>query len=225
MSLLTGNLDLTLAAGSQSQKHVPINNSLLILDAIVQLSVLDMIQTTPPGSPTEGDRYLVAATATGDWLGWENTIASFLDGTWVQLIPKDGWALWDQDTSVKYTYTSSNWVASGGVYDLGMQYSGTPVDTEILARLKMVRTVNLAADFAGADGDIEVNPASGHVINVTRNGVSIGSISIDTSGVFTFATVGGAEVVLAVGDLIRFIAPNPTLGDDLSMAITLPGYL
>ena len=45
------------------------------LGAVVGLSVKDRDLTTPPASPTNGDRYLIPAAATGLWAGKTNQIA------------------------------------------------------------------------------------------------------------------------------------------------------
>ena len=70
MSDATTLLLLPYILAAQSQKHVTHNDALRILDGLVQLSVLDRDLTAPPGSPADGDRFLVASGATGDWAGW-----------------------------------------------------------------------------------------------------------------------------------------------------------
>lgn len=72
----TPNLSLPYIAAAQAQKHVTHNDAIRALDAIVQLAVLDLNLATPPASPTEGDRYIVAASATGAWMFYA---------------PKEGW--------------------------------------------------------------------------------------------------------------------------------------
>ena len=59
----TTRLALPLIEAAQSQKHVTHNEALVGLDALVQLSVRSRAMTPP--APSEGDRYLVAATASG----------------------------------------------------------------------------------------------------------------------------------------------------------------
>lgn len=49
--------------------------------------VLSLSDTAPPGSPAEGDRYIVAPAATGAWAGQDNNIAEWLldgegNGAW-----------------------------------------------------------------------------------------------------------------------------------------------
>ena len=61
-------LALPLLEASQAQKHVTHNEALLLLDAMVHLAAISRALAAPPASPGDGDRYLVAASATGDCL-------------------------------------------------------------------------------------------------------------------------------------------------------------
>ena len=79
MSESTTILNLPYLAAAQAQKHVTHNEALRTLDAIVQISVLDRDISSPPGSPAEGDRYIVAANPTGAWSGKTGAIAAFQD--------------------------------------------------------------------------------------------------------------------------------------------------
>ena len=65
----TANLSLAYIAPQQAQKFITHNEALRDLDTLVQLSVLDRDLATPPGSPSAGDRYLVATSPTGAWSG------------------------------------------------------------------------------------------------------------------------------------------------------------
>ena len=87
MSDTSAHLQLPYLLAAQAQKHVTHNEALRMLDGIVQLSVLDRHLATPPGAPAEGDRYIVAASASGDWTGWDNSVAYFVDGAWMRLVP------------------------------------------------------------------------------------------------------------------------------------------
>ena len=87
----TPNLVLPYIAGSQAQKHVTHNEAIWLLDGMVQLSVLSRIEAAPPGSPTDGSRYIVASGATGAWAGWDLNVAFWVDGSWMRLIPRVGW--------------------------------------------------------------------------------------------------------------------------------------
>jgi hypothetical protein len=71
----TTHLQLPYLLASQAQKHVTHNEALRLLDGLVQLAVIDRDLTAPPGSPADGDRYIVASGATGEWSGWNGSIA------------------------------------------------------------------------------------------------------------------------------------------------------
>lgn len=108
----TPNLELPYLEAAQAQKHVTHNEALTKLDAIVQISVLDTSYTSPPASPapSEGDRYIVAATGAGDWAGWDNHIAAYQDSAWVEYTPLEGWIAWDQANQELLVFDGSNWV-------------------------------------------------------------------------------------------------------------------
>ncbi len=105
----TTNLALPYLEAAQSQKHVTHNEALTALDAIVMLSVLDRDLTAPPGSPSDGDRYLVAASATGAWSGQDGKIAAYQDGAWAFYSAKTGWLCYVADEAVLIVYGGSSW--------------------------------------------------------------------------------------------------------------------
>ncbi|APX87932.1 hypothetical protein BV511_26295 [Methylorubrum extorquens] len=111
MADTTPSLALPLIAGGQAQKHVTHNEALALLDALVQLAVLDKDRAAPPASPAEGDRYLiVSGNPSGAWTGWSGRIARFQDGGWLSLKPLAGWTAYVADEAELYTFTGSAWM-------------------------------------------------------------------------------------------------------------------
>ena len=106
----TPNLGLPQLAADQAQKHVTVNEALYDLDALVQLAVLDRSLAAPPGSPTQGARYIVAASPIGAWTGHANHIAAWLDGAWRFFIPGAGWLAWVTDEAALLAWNGSAWV-------------------------------------------------------------------------------------------------------------------
>jgi len=109
----TPHLALTLLDASQAQKHVTVNEALSDLDAIVQLSVLSRVGTAPPGSPTEGDRHIVASVATGLWTGHEGEVAQWRDAAWQFFVPVDGWRAWVEDDAEEVIWSAAAWARAG----------------------------------------------------------------------------------------------------------------
>lgn len=118
----TPNLLLPFILAAQSQKHVTHNEALRKLDALVQLAVLDRGLATPPGSPANGARYIVAASPSGAWAGHAGKIAAYQDGAWAFYAPSEGWLSWVADEDVVVIWNGTVWTAlsgGGGVADHG----------------------------------------------------------------------------------------------------------
>ena len=100
---------------SQAQKHVTHNEAVAMLDVLVQMSIIDRDLPTPPGTPEDGDRYIVAAAPTGDWAGHAGEIAYRRDGGWFFMSPRPGWLAWliDEASLVYWTGTAWEDFASG----------------------------------------------------------------------------------------------------------------
>lgn len=77
-----------------------------------QNSVLDSV-IEPPISPVTGNRYLVIATATGDFAGQENKIAVYNGTTWDFITPNEGYATWDETANIQKVYNGTAWVTFG----------------------------------------------------------------------------------------------------------------
>ena len=54
---------------------------------------------------------------------------------------------------------------------------------------------------------IGTNPAASLELSVKDDGTEIGTITIATSGAFTFATTGGDPKTVAAGSLLTVVAP------------------
>jgi hypothetical protein len=112
----TPNLQLPYLMAAQAQKHVTHNEALRALDAIVQLTVKDRDLAAPPATPADGDRYLVAAAASGAWAGHDGAIAAFQDNAWMLYAPRAGWLAWVADEHRLVAFDGSQWseVSGGG---------------------------------------------------------------------------------------------------------------
>ena len=85
----TPRLDLPFLFAGQSQKEAFVNEALARLDALIMPVVLGEL-AAPPAAPSDGDSYLVANLATGDWTGCERAIATWAGTLWLFAAPADG---------------------------------------------------------------------------------------------------------------------------------------
>lgn len=111
MSDQSSRLALPYLAAAQAQKHVTVNESLLRLDALVQLSARSALMSAQPPAPSDGDIYLLPAGKTGaDWGAMaDGALAYYRDGVWEELAPKPGWRCLVEDEAALYARGASGW--------------------------------------------------------------------------------------------------------------------
>lgn len=128
----TPQLGLPLLAAAQAQKHVTHNEALFALDALVQCAIRDKDLSAPPGSPAEGDRYIVGLAPTGLWAGKANLIVLRHDGAWLTITPQIGFIAYVIDEALLYVFTSGGWKALTdaltAIQNLGRLGIGTTAD-------------------------------------------------------------------------------------------------
>jgi hypothetical protein len=93
------------------------------------------------------------------------------------------------------------------VYDFGMVAGTAPGAGEVLGKVVIPRPLLIPADLAGSAVHVDTAPDGDFVIAMTRNGVSVASITVHTDASVTLATSANAPVHIAAGDVIRFLAP------------------
>lgn len=111
--MATTILGLPELEAAQGQKYLTVNQALQRLDALVNLTVFNRTQTAPPGSPSAGHRYIVAATATGAFTGQEGNIAVYIGTNWIFFTPSEGWRAYDQGANQFIIWNGSAWVLAG----------------------------------------------------------------------------------------------------------------
>ena len=88
------NLNLPYISANQSQKHIPHNDALALIDGLLQMAVVSRGLNTPPASFADGNRFLTGPSPNGDWLGQPGVIALRSAGQWLFLSPQVGWVIW-----------------------------------------------------------------------------------------------------------------------------------
>lgn len=140
MSVSNGpNLGVMINALTGDAFPVDFRKFLRAIDVLLQGSVISKTLTAPPGSPANGDRYIVGASPTGAWAGQAKSIAVWTtdnpvtpSGLWEFYAPQAGWLVVNRADSTIYIYVSSTWTAvSGGgasaftgLSDVPASYSG-----------------------------------------------------------------------------------------------------
>jgi len=202
-----------------------LNLALNVIDALLQTAVIDMSLTAPPGSPSDGDLYIVASGATGAWAGQDNNLARYV-------AEGDFWQFYEAGTQVHivlnlddgglYAWTGSTWapaVAGAG--------SGTVTSVDVSADTSIADvfdtsggpvtssgSVSITAVDAGADRIVFWDDSESKLryLEVGSN-LSITGTVLNAAGAYTVVTEGSAftaapgthdgltRLVLAGGDV------------------------
>lgn len=139
----TFQFGLPLVAGAQAQKHVTVNESLAILDAVTQLRVISGTTTTPPVAAQDGSAYLVPAGANGDWAAHIGEIAIVANGGWRYVVPKTGWQLFNLELGINQLFDGTDWLncaLAATLNGAGIQYKIDEIDHTISAGASSVTT-------------------------------------------------------------------------------------
>lgn len=101
-------------------------------------------QNSPPGSPNDGDLYIVAS-GTGAWVGQNNTVARWWSGgsAWEFFTPKTGWRVLNNYTGVVLYYNGSGWIP----------LPGAAIYKEKVTSPTLAITQSWTRTISGIDGD------------------------------------------------------------------------
>jgi hypothetical protein len=154
----TPNLGLPLVEQSQSQKEVTINEALTILDAVFRGGIIDKDLATPPGSPSAGDRYIVASSPTGAWTSKAGQIAYYFNGGWRFIVPGEGLFVWLNDEDIMYVYNGSAWTSAVGTGNmLGINTTADATNRLAVRSNAALMTAIYAADSGNGDFQFKIN--------------------------------------------------------------------
>lgn len=212
-------LSLPYIMPAQAQKHITHNEALRVLDVIVQLVVQDRTRTQPPTSSQEGDRHIVAPSATGEWSGQVGKIALREHGQWSFLVPRAGWRAHVLAEASLATFDGQDW-RSIAQMPLEVQQLGVSATPDAVNRLSVNASATLL-NHAGGGHQLKINKFA--TIDTAsllfQNGFS-GRAEMGLSGTDHFAlkvSADGsnwAEALRAKGDSGRIVLPAGALTGD-----------
>lgn len=111
MSEHSPRLSLPLVMPDQAQKHVTVNESLLRLDALVQLCVESRALSVQPAAPQDGQVWIRPPDGSGeDWSAFaDNNLVVWRDGFWSEISPQPGWRAWLRDEEAVAVFKAGGW--------------------------------------------------------------------------------------------------------------------
>ena len=88
---------LPLLFSGQAAKEFYVNEAHALTDALLH-AACEGEAAGPPTTPAEGETWLIASDATGEWAGEDGKLASRQSGNWLLTAPRDGMRLFDKST-------------------------------------------------------------------------------------------------------------------------------
>ena len=207
-------LSLDEIAESQANKYLTHNTALRQIEAqtIHAISRTD----SEPGSPSEGDVYIVPAGASGtNWLGHDGEVAHYYSSTWHFYTPTEGITLWVDDEDTPVTYDGSSWVktpavasfptsAKSGDYTVTQADSGKVFLVDASGGAVTITCPDSATVGSGFTFGVVKIDSSGNTVTVQRAGTDTiegeaslaledqwGGTLLDTDGAGEFVQIGG----------------------------------
>src|SRR3954469_839432 len=157
----SANLALPFIEGGELLPDVTLNETLRLIDTLVQLAIVDRDLNAPPGVPSEGQRWIVKASPspTGAWAGHGNHIAAWQDGGWIFCTPKIGWFAFVIDEGAMVAWSGTAWVGAlamlATLQNLTLLGVGTTADTTNPFSAKLNNALWIAKTVAeGGDGHL-----------------------------------------------------------------------
>jgi hypothetical protein len=217
------SLGFELLTSNQDSKHVTVNASALILEAVSIGVVVDQLNT-PPGAPTSGQLYVVGTAGTGAFLGQNNKLALYDSTTWYFYSPKTNQTLYNTALASYVRFNGSAWAS----VSLGGSSSPTTTKGDLIVRdattdVRQPVGTNgqvLTADSTVANGLKWATPSTGFADPLTtegdiiiRNATTTTRLPIGTNGqVLTVDTALNGDLKWAT-PAVGFASPTTTKGD------------
>ena len=118
----------------QAQKELFVNEGLARIDGLLHCSI-EGVLSVPASVPLDGQIWLIASGATGDWAGRATQLACRAEGQWLYIAPREGMRIFDIDQRQELCFLSGEWKKS---LPLTEPIGGAVVDTEARAAIASV---------------------------------------------------------------------------------------
>lgn len=168
------NIGGALATDAASRGYVDDTVASVVQGIDWQDSVLDKDLTAPPGGETTGDRYIVGGSATGAWVGQDDSIAEYNGAGWDFTVPNEGFTTRAEDENVLYVYDGAAWGVFAAVTDHGgLTGLGDDDHTQYLlidGTRAMTGTLAMGANNITTTGTVDGVTVSAHAARHERGG-------------------------------------------------------
>lgn len=212
----TPRLAITELVSAQAVPEATVNEGLLILEFFANgCHFKSRATTAEPGSPAEGDCYLLPVTPTGThWSGNGGKIAIFYNGAWSFKAAKEGFIAWIDDEDIVVAFDGASWNSMSAAAEA--TDSDVWTATDATKRVSPRRVISAAVSQALTDGaTITPDFNTGFSFHVTLGGnrtlANPTNIKAGQAGRIRVVQDGTGTRTLAYGSAWKFPGGAPTL--------------
>lgn len=179
------------------------------IDTLLDGNFKSASTTAPPGSPAEGDTYIIPAGATGAWSSQTNKLTRWSVGlaAWEFLTPKTGWGpVWIVDSAQYLTFNGSSWVTFNNGFTGGTLTSAlNEAPTVTLASASTVNIGAAAGNTISVTGTTTITAFDTIAAGAVRRLVFSGALTL-TYNATSLILPGSANITTAAGDAATFLS-------------------
>lgn len=199
----SADLGISYIAGQQAQPEITHNTALNQIQ-ILQTGVISVALNTPPGSPAQGDTYILGASPTGAWAGRANCLAGYFGTAWVFVPGNDssgtpitmgarheGLRVWSKADNAFYVWSGSAWAA---LYPAVVDNAGTSITLALTDAGKYLRTTSGSAVAITVPPQSSVAWTADTELRIQQGGA--GAVTISAGGGVTVNRLSTATNVI-----------------------------
>lgn len=216
--MTTPKLGLTELAAAQAIPETRVNENFRWAEFFAcGGGIKDRDLATPPGSPVDGDAYLVASSATGAWSGEDGNIAMYLGTAWAFVSPIEGMQIYVNDEDTRLIYDGSAWntpAGSSGSQTESLIISCSDETTALTAgAAKVTLRMPYAFTLSAVRASLTTAQTSGSILTVDINegGSSILSTKLTIDNTEKSSTTAATAAVIS----------DSSLADDAEITIDI----
>lgn len=209
--MTTPNIGLTELANGQAN-YLNANDAFAVIDAILQTRAISKTLTAAPGSPTNGDVYIMqsawsgittlsgAACAAGDVAFYRSSAGAFK-----AIRPKEGWRMEVAADDTVYRFDGSAWQAvSGGTVSQCIPVACSDEATALTTgTAKVTFRMPFGFTLSAVRASLTTAQASGSIftVDINEGGTSILSTKLTIDNTEKTSTTAATPVVISDGAL------------------------
>lgn len=204
----TPNIPVDRLIASTTGQTTKVNDALTTFGIMGQFHPKSRTTATAPGSPAEGDAYIMPASPTGYASGAAQHDICWYSNGWSKVTPLEGWEGWVEDEDVQVRFSGTSWVEA---YDVGSVGAGlTASTTQTQGQGALTAVLNQVATCANAN-DVRTLPAArkGLVCIIANDGAQTLQV-FPASGDAIDAGAANASTTVATGKRRLFYALDAT---------------